>query len=777
MRRGELGLALVDPYDGAAYPNGVIPPTRIRRLARDVFTDLPAPNRTGIGPLGVGNNFEHLPVRDDSTHKGDIRYDHYLSSKLTLFGRYSRRLLENFEPPAVPGPSGGNANGNVRVLNWQVVSGATWTMSPTALLEVRMGVSLSEGGKTPIFVGTPTIGERFGIPNIPNDKRFTGGVPALGVNGFTSMGVQSSNPQFQDPMVYDPKVNYSKIAGRHTLKAGFEFQTIHTEIDDFNPKYGSFGFGGRFSQAAGTANDDRQFVADFLLGARSNYSLNNPAIVHYRQRMYFGYLQDDFKVSPKLTLNLGLRYEYGTPQWERDNRLSNYNQAGRALVQAASGGIFDRALVKPDRNNWAPRIGAAYTLGPRTVLRGAYGISYIHFNRLGGENLLAYNLPFILNPSINQVAPAVPRGGQPLCATPNQDPSTCFLPMEQGFPNNFLTPANIRQRSVRANHIPFELPSGNVESWHFTIQRTLASGWVLDLGYVGTKGRDLMILGDLNQSRPNNIGENLSVDARRPIQEFGFIQTAFPGGFLDYHAFQAKLERRFSAGFYLLNSFTWSKAIDNASGHLEVQNGDNSRVNYLDLRNEKGLSGYDQPFSNTTTLLYDLPAGKGRRFGSGWSRPADFALGGWRLTAINFLTSGTPVNLSYSPASAQQVSGAPTYRPDIIGDAKTPAASRTVQRWLNPDTVIAPAAVNRPFGNAGRNTVRGPALYQLNLGLHKDFAITESKTLEFRMEAFNLFNTTNLGTPNANRSSGAFGSITGLTQPAREIQFALRFAF
>ena len=169
-----------------------------------------------------------------------------------------------------------------------------------------------------------------------------------------------------------------------------------------------------------------------------------------------------------------------------------------------------------------------------------------------------------------------------------------------------------------------------MQSWHFTIQQELAKDLVLDLGYVGTRGVGLMILGDYNQAVPNAPGQNLSVQARRPIQDFGFIQEAFGGGFLNYHAFQAKLEKRYSAGLYLLNSFTWSKAIDNASGHLETANGDNSRVNIRDLRNEKGLSGYDQPFNNTTSFTYELPFGRSRKFGSNWHPVLDGVAGGWR---------------------------------------------------------------------------------------------------------------------------------------------------
>ena len=267
-----------------------------------------------------------------------------------------------------------------------------------------------------------------------------------------------------------------------------------------------------------------------------------------------------------------------------------------------------------------------------------------------------------------------------------------------------------------------------------------------------------------------------SLQSRRPIQNFGPIQMAWGGGFLAYHALQTKIEKRFNQGFYVLNSFTWSKAIDNASGHLEANNGDNSRVNYRDLKNEKGLGGYDQPFNNTTTVLYDLPVGKGRRFGSGWGRTADLAVGGWRLTAINTMNSGSPVNLTYSPSSTLSVSGYPTYRPNLTGDPLMPEASRTAAKWLNPDTVVVPTDRTKPFGNAGRNVVRAPAFYQMDLGLHKDFTLTEAVKLSFRTEAFNLLNKTNFAAPNGNRSSGSFGSITS-TYPARQVQFGLKLEY
>jgi hypothetical protein len=770
QKRGILGIAVRNPITGEVYTNAV-PSSAITRFAREVLDGLPDPNLTG-----TANNFADQPRRSDVNDKGDIRYDHYLHSKLNAFFRYSHRLMRNFEPPPFPGPSGGDANGNVRVYNRQWATGWTYTVDPTSLLEFRMGVSITEGGKTPLYVGGQTINERLRIPNSPTDKRYTGGVYRQGVNGFTAWGVQGSNPQFQDPMVYNPKVNYTKVMGRQTLKAGYEHQRIATEIDDFSPKYGSDSYSGRFSKVPGTADSNLQFLADFMFGARSSYTLATPAIVNYRQRMHFFYLQDDFKLSPKLTLNIGIRYEFATPQWERDNKVTNFDPATNQFVAAKSGAIFDRATIHPDRNNLAPRFGLAWSALPKTVIRTAYGISYIHFNRMGGENLLAYNLPHILNPIVDSQLPPAVTNGQRLCTSTTQGPNDCFRTTELGYPDNFLSLANIRVINTRTNQIPFDLRTAYNQNWHFTIQRELARNFVFDAGYVGTRAVKLMILGDYNQARPNNPGESLALQARRPIQAFGYIQSAFGGGFLQYHALQTKIERRFSGGVYFLNSFTWSKAIDNASGHLEAQNGDNSRVNYRDLRNERGLSGYDQRLNNTTTLILDLPFGKSRRFGSNWGRGADAALGGWRLTAINFATSGIPVNLSYGPAATFQVSGAPTYRPNVAGDPLVPSGQRRAEFWLNPANVTVPTDVSRPFGDAGRNSVKGPSLHQFNLGLHKDFAINESHRIEFRMEAFNLFNKTNFASPNANRSSNAFGTIAS-AQAAREIQFALRYSF
>jgi hypothetical protein len=769
QRNGVFSTTVQNPFTGAVYSPGQLPSAQISKFASTVFGALPAPNLPGLS-----NNYQSLPTQPTNVDKGDGRYDQYFGSKLTAFVRYSHRLSQQQVPAAIPGLSGGNSNGDTRVLNYQTAGGITYTMSPTSVIEFRIGVGKTEGGKTPWFVGQPSVASQLGLPNYPTDKRFTGGLYPQSISGYSQLGVQGSNPQFQNPLLINPKVNYSRIMGRHTLKAGYEYQRVSTEIDDFNPKSGSDSYSGRFSKVAGTANNNEQYLADFLFGARSNYQLNSATIVNLQQRMHFLYVQDDWKVSPKLVVNAGLRYEYGTPQWADKNILSNFDPISNKLIQAQDGDIYSRSLVHPDRNNFAPRLGIAYTLRPKTVIRSAYGISFIHFNRMGGENLLSYNLPGILNPSIDQAPSTATSAPLPLCTSNSQVPGTCFRTTEMGYPDNFLSLSNVKQINVRANYIPADYRTSYIQNWHFTIQQELAKDFVLDLGYVGTRGVGLMILGDYNQARVNTDGTSLQ--ARRPNQSFGLIQIAFGGGALSYHALQAKLEKRFSGGFYLLNSFTWSKAIDNASGHLEASNGDNSRVNFRNLPGDRGVSGYDQPFNNTTTVVYDLPFGAKQKFGSSWNKATDYVLGGWRLTGINTMASGNPVNLSYSPASDFQVSGSPTYRPNVTGDPMMPEAQRDRLHWLNPATVSAPTDRTQPFGNAGRNIARAPSLFQLDLGLHKDFPVTERFKVSFRTEAFNLFNKTNFGPPNANISNTNFGTITS-TYPARQLQFGLKVLF
>ena len=790
QREGRLGVPVRNPYTNEVYLDGNIPASQISPFAKSVLNALvlPTSNQTATGV--VSNNYENLPKSKFYNDKFDIKIDHQLNSSLNAFVRISHRKMNNFESPVIPEPVfSGERNAYVYALNQQLAAGVTYNVSPTSVLEFRLGISRTEAGKRPTGLGDPN----FQLPGLPTDPTISGGLNSQAISGYTQYGRQSSNPQHQDPFVWDPRVNYTRLLGRHSLKLGYEYQQINTEIEDYHPKYGQDNYAGQFARPANitTANNIYNF-ADFLFGARSQYQLASFFQPQYRQRMQFGYIQDDFTVNSKLTLNLGLRYEFATPQYEADNQLANYDPVAQKIVQATDGSLADRALVNPDRNNFAPRLGFAYSFSPKTVLRGGYGTSYIHFNRLGGENLLSINLPFTIGVIINQTA------NQPLCTGNNF--LNCFRPTQAGYPEGLISPERATTLTTRTNFTPAETRTGYVQSWHLTVQHELARNLLLDIAYVGNHSVKLVALGDYNQARTVTAEEirlsNLptsdpnrrplpSVDARRPIPNFGFIQASFNGAFANYHALQVKLERRFTDGLYLLNSFTWSKAIDNVGGHLEVQQGDNSRLNMRNFANDRGPSNYNQPLNNTTSVVYDLPFGKGRKM-LNQSTALDLVLGGWRATLINTVTSGLPVNLTYGAVAGFSVGGQATTRPNLTGqDVRSPGVDP--DNYLNINGVSIPSG-DVLFGNAGRNTVRGPSFFQTDLGLHKAFPLwKESTKLEFRMEAFNLFNRTNFMAPDGNASNirilngapapgGSYGTIR-TTFPARQIQFALKLLF
>jgi hypothetical protein len=768
FKQGNFGIPIKNPYTGEMYANGVVPTSLISPFAQAVLAAVPDPNLPGNS-----NNYQSAPSDTIYSDKGDIRFDYFINSKLTFFARYSQDDLRIFSPAAIPGAAGGNANGNVYVRNKQLVPGVTWTMSPTSVLEVRVNGDYTEAGKNPVALGTP-LGP-FGVPNLPSEASVAGGLYSLNFGGgLSQLGRQNSNPQYQYPKVLNPKVNYTKILGRHSLKTGFEYQLIDTAVSDFHPQYGVDNYTGFYSapSTSGISGLQQQIysIADFMFGARNHYELNNNPVAHLRQRMYFAYLQDDYKFSPKLVLNLGVRYEFATPQWERDNKLANFDPQTNSMIFAKSGSLYDRALVHPDPYNWAPRVGLAYSVTPKTVIRSGYGISYVQFNRLGGENLLPYNGPFSVDAVIDGQTPA-----QGVCTSVDSPAGTCFRPTNLGFPANFASPAAFNTATTQVRYIPADNRTGYVQSWHLSVQRELAKNLTLDVGYVGTHAVGLMILGDYNQAGANLLGQNLSVNARRPVTNFTTIEMAYDGGFGSYNALQAKLEKRYSGGLYFLNSFTWSKSIDNAPGHLENYNGDNSRINIRNHTSERGLSSFDQPFNNTTSILYDLPIGKGRLLNT-QNKVVDFIAGGWSVNLTNYLTSGLPLNITYSASSQYQVSPLVTPRPNLVGSPVTPEGQRTTSNYLSAAAFTLPS-YTQPFGNAGRNIARGYPFLELDFGLHKNFRWgQESRYLQFRAEAFNLTNQTNFSTPNTTFNTTSFGSITS-TFPARQIQLSLKLYF
>jgi hypothetical protein len=760
QRQGILAVSIRNPLTGETYPAGTqIPMTD---FAREVLSGLPEPTSSS-----ASSNYRVLQEFTNDVDKGSGKVDYQYSPSLTFFGRYGHRVMDNVDNPPLPLPTGGAGNGNTYATSKQFAAGFTWARSGSSLLEGRFGWGSTVAGKNPLALGTTSALDEYGLVGLPSDPRVSGGLPTTLITGYSDLGRQATNPQWQYPTMWNPKINYTWVSGRHSLKTGYEFQDISTEVQDVNPLYGRDTYTGQFSRPAGVSSNNIYNLADFMLGLRSQYAISNILIANLRQQMHFTYIQDDWRVNDRLTVNAGIRYEYATPHWEKDNILSNYDPVAKTMLAATDGSLEDRALIKPDRNNFAPRLGLAYSLDPKTVVRGGWGISYIHFHRAGAANILSINGPQVINAVVNQTP-----------TTPG------FRTTQAGYPSGLTDPSTFDPKVANITYMPSDYHSSDVQSYYASVQREIASNMTLDVAYVGNRANGVLLFANYNQAAPNNAAGSIPLANRRPIPEFGDITYAFNGGKSRYNSLQVKYQYRMHGGLMVLNSFTWSKAKDNGAGSLENPNGNfPSPQDFYNLEADYGTSGYDEPFNNTLSFVYELPFGRGQRWMKDANAVVDALAGGWTLSGIVVARSGEAATLQYTPAAAFQVSGinqdfrgANNYRPNVIGDIY--GDKNSVTTYLNRDNVVIPTDPSKPFGNAARNTVRAPAFYQVDFVASKDFRLPlgSQTRLQFRLEAFNLLNRTNFRAPVINRSASNFGTINS-TWDARQIQLGLKLMF
>ncbi len=788
QRQGILSVSVRDPLTGTVYAAGTTVP--MTAFAQRVLIDLPTPINSA-----TSNNYSELVENKLFSDKYNVRIDHKVNDVFNVFGRWSWRKSEGFEGPNIPGPSGSNQNGFVDILNKQLTLGGTYAFANASVFDLRFSWSKIDAGKRPPLAGGPSMFELYGITGLPEDPEVTGGLTTQTITGFSQLGRQATNPQFQNPENINIRPTYTFLVGNHSVKVGYEYLRVNTEVQDTNPLMGLDTYSGQFSKPivpAGTPplpNNNLYNLADFMFGARSQYQFATLTVAEMRQRFHFAFIQNDWKVNRKLTLNLGLRYEFGTPYWEENNRLSNYDPTSNSIVLASDS---DRTLIDNDYNNFSPRLGFAYNIFDKTVIRGGYAKGFVFMNRLGSADILGTNFPIVTRAAVDQ-APS-----NPICVGDAYQPN-CFRPTQNGYPTSGLPNGVVL-------YVPRDIPTASIQNWQLSVQRELFGDMVLDIAYVGNKASDTVMLADLNQARPVTQAEwenrtNVplpSLQARRPIAGFGSISAVLPEGFSSYNALQAKLEKRFSRGLYVLNSFTWSKAIDNGSQVLEEPNGNTGTPqNINDFRNDKGIGTYDQPFNNTTSFVWEVPVGRNRWLGSNWHPAVDAILGGWSLNGINTMASGAPINFRYGLGGAQAITanlpsflGGIALRPNVScdplnrGDRPNPTRG-----YFNAECISTPQPFS-PFGNAGRNIVRSNAYFNFDMGLHKQFRlpITDDTRLDFRAEFFNIFNRTNFNAPNSDAgqitrnaagvitNTGNFGVISS-SGPARQIQLAVKFSF
>ena len=425
-------------------------------------------------------------------------------------------------------------------------------------------------------------------------------------------------------------------------------------------------------------------------------------------------------------------------------------------MNASDGSIGERALVDPDYNNFAPRFGFAYEVTSNTVLRGGYGLGYIHFNRLASAGLLATNYPVVTRATMTQSLPRNSDGSPAAVLCSGDAYTNCFRATQQGYPPNL--PNNV------VLHIPRDTPAGQVQSWHVSVQQKLTDRLVAELAYVGNDGRNLSMLADLNQARPPLPGEdpNSTLAARRPIAGFGTISAVLPEAFSNYRALQARVEYRSSASLYLLNSFTWSRAEDNVSQVLEDPNGSTGTPqNVYDIGADRGPSGYDVPLLNVTSFVWNLPFGRGHAYANDLPIVLEGLVGGWQLSGIHTMRSGRTVNLRYNTSGPTPVtSGLPSFLGGVNLQAerqRRPAGAgigALDRQLLQPRQHHAAAGHPAVRQRAPQRRRAATPSTSSTSGCRSSFrSRPERRRDRGAVEAFNVLNKTNFGAPNGDRSS------------------------
>jgi hypothetical protein len=764
-KAGLFSSAVVDPFAAGrpefarnAQGQWVIPKERWDPVGAAIVALIPDPN--------AGSTiYASTPVTDTRQDQFDVRLDHQYSTNLTLFGRFSFVDTLTFRPAPLLGLGEGSFNdafGSNDNRSQGLALGLTWTASPTLVGEFRFGYARGDYYTYPPNFGIDGAAQ-IGLKNVPNDPAIVGGVPKVNIQGFDAVGRHTSTPQFQTPRSWNPRATFSLTRGAHFIKFGGEFLHVQTRINDLNATIGRMNFENRFTNRA---------MGDLLLGLPSQLALTSYTVMDQGQDMRFFFVQDDYRLSPKLTANVGLRYEYANPPVEKDNQFSNFDPIAGTMIFAKDGSTYERALIHPDRNNFAPRIGFAYTPWSRAVVRGGYGIFYNHTVRQGREGLLGFNPPYLVD---NLLQTGVTGAAAVASAAPFR--------LVEGYPSGLLDPnslaATVARRAQDANQrTPY------IQQYNFGVQYELMQDVVLDIAYVGNKGTKLNGFRNLNQRAVITNPDGSQSAGARPYPAFGDIQWMENRVSSTYNSLQARLEKRFSHGLSGMVSYTLGQALTGGVDHISTSGGGagfdtgvfREPQDAYNLRAERGPSEFDVRHRLVVNYIWEMPFGRDRRYGKDWSPALDFVLGGWQLTGIHAVQSGLALTATLGGSTVLNLGGERRARPNLVGNPELPENQRTVARWFNTDAFAAFSPSPQAFGNAGIGIMRGPGMANFDFTLAKNFRVGDRRSFQFRTEFFNAFNHANFGPPNIMRDSSGFGQILTAAN-ARIIQFGLKFYF
>lgn len=748
--------AIYNPFDVVngirqEFQENTIPTKLLDPVGLKIAALYPKPNL----PSAVNNYGYNQSVTDNATEI-DSRFDAQPSAHDTAFVTYSRGIatLNLSSIFAAPGNGGnfGTYPNRQPIRAWDIGLGETHIFSTSVVNDLRAGYTHNQSDQLP---SEPSpLFQQFGINGIPSLPGLNG-LPTFSLTGYTGLGNRTFQPNPKLVQITQGTDIASWIHGDHTVKFGGEIMFTHNYAGTSSIARGSFSFNGQFtSQTAGKGRGSA--LADLLLGQTDTATLSTPLTGRFRSFYYGLFIQDTWKATRSLTVDMGLRYDLQTPLWERDNRMTNFDIFPETsnygtFVSAKSGNYLNRTFSNLDSTDFAPRLGLAYQLNSKTVIRAGAGV----FNGGLGYQDIAHlgtaNLPFSVSVSVPTSINA----------------ATSDLVLSNGFPSGILVPENTKNPSI--NSFPANFPMPKVDQWNLSIQRELPNDSSLTVAYVGSSSYDIESDNNLNAPPPGPGALN----PRRPFPQYGSNVTALTYGHSTYEALQLTYDWRFYKNLSILSDYTWSKSLDNIlTNEDNVGGGAGGPQNPNDTKAEKALSGFDVPFRFVTSIIYQLPVGKGHAF-TVHSTVGQAIVSGWEVGGIYTVQHGSPHTPTVSPDPANN--GTPA-RPDRLCNGNLPRGLRTPAKWYNP-ACFAPAAPYT-FGNSARDVIFAPGLANLDFLVDRTFNLwKESRTLEFRSEFFNFTNSAHFGSPDMTVTNAQAGSISSDASPNREIEFALRLRF
>jgi hypothetical protein len=776
----ELKPVLTDPKvagQSNCISGNIIASACIDPVATRLAALYPAPNLpSAVARLGqpgswtgATNYLFQYSVPTDITSL-DTRIDHNFTPNSRVFGRYSNFRVDRQDPPWTGNPIAGNGNFATQYLIRGQSIALAWTdlVRPSMLNELRAGFSRDNAHSTMVGLESgKSLAADFGLTGIPPGP-YNAGIPPVNVTGLTRLGSSPFRPQFQVSQTWQLLDTLSWLKGDHSFKFGYEHRHTSDNFLDLTAPQGQISASGIYSGNVGLG------FADFLLGDISTGQYTTPTVVHNYQYSSNFFAQDTWRIRHNLTINYGLRYELFSPILNHQNAMSNFTPAnGGGFVTAKDGDWFSRALVHPDKNDFAPRFGFSWQPLQRMVLRGGYGIFYQHVARIGSESMLALNPPAVIDASLIQTVGSI----------------TPVFQLRNGFPvfsPSFLDLTRLQFRAQDPNE-----RTGYVSQVSFGPQFQLTQSTALEVSYVGNFGRKMNRLRNANQGfvtgfdsagKPLTVFPyaNLNTTLTATTGNHAFLEFATDDGNTNYNGLLVSLRRRFSKGLALGINYTLSH---NFSDYVDNLTGGSTPASAYNYSLERSNSPFDVRHRFVAHGTYQLPIGQGGLLLNN-NNLASRLIGGWQLNTIMTLETGTPFTVTAPDNSA--TGGSHQSRASCISD---PYLGATADRskfvgGSSPGFFLNSAAFANPaagfFGNCAPRAFHGPGIENVDFSIFKNFAISERWRVEFRTEFFNAFNRANFNNPSASIAAAALGSfgksLSTIADP-REIQFALKLYF